>query len=441
MGDWTPGSPRANAESAIELGNRYYSNGNYANAILFYRRAVDLDSSMPEAHYNLGLAQYKSEKRAESRASFEKATELNSDFAQAHYMLASIAFDAGDFRAAFEHIGKAISSKPGFAEAYTLRGVMYEHLECFVYAKKDYLQALELNPRLTIARDHLQRLEPSCSIAPTIPAPPRESLPQAGEEASIWERPLSIRGIVLGTIGIIAVVAAISLAINSAHYGDQARARRAALSIEYDRREEQRERAREERRAREEARKKLAQEIEEKNEWKEGHLKSAMEDMVSGLASRYKGMRRHFPESGEMVPYKLADIRIKKYPGLSSFYLADDLSRCTTGKSKATLALLFEKDRPPEAGSREIELGVVFFCEGGKLQIEVEEGGSLLPLLHLLPSARTLEPAKNTRKPGIFGGIPSGKGLPRRFARSRSTPRPGDARARSSLVQAKARRS
>ena len=74
-----------------ELNNKakgYMVNGVKEKAICRLRSSIDLDTSIFETHYNLGVALIEVKEYAEAQASLENAIKLKPDFADSYYSLA-----------------------------------------------------------------------------------------------------------------------------------------------------------------------------------------------------------------------------------------------------------------------------------------------------------------------------------------------------------------
>ena len=54
--------PKVARQKYLETGNRYFKNGKYREAVIFYRRALQKDARFAEAYYQLGNAEMKSGK-------------------------------------------------------------------------------------------------------------------------------------------------------------------------------------------------------------------------------------------------------------------------------------------------------------------------------------------------------------------------------------------
>lgn len=74
-----------------ELNNKaksYLDKGDFENAISRLKSSIDLDNTIFETHYNLGIAYTQAEKYPEAVETFENAIKLKPDFADTYYSLA-----------------------------------------------------------------------------------------------------------------------------------------------------------------------------------------------------------------------------------------------------------------------------------------------------------------------------------------------------------------
>lgn len=74
-----------------ELNNKakgYLQQGDYENAIGRLESSLDLDSTIFETHYNLGIAYVQAEKYPEAIATFQNAIKLKPEFADTYYSIA-----------------------------------------------------------------------------------------------------------------------------------------------------------------------------------------------------------------------------------------------------------------------------------------------------------------------------------------------------------------
>lgn len=66
----------------------YLDSGDYENAISRLKSSIDLDSTIFETHYNLGIAYTQAEKYPEAVKTFQSAIKLRPSFADTYYSLA-----------------------------------------------------------------------------------------------------------------------------------------------------------------------------------------------------------------------------------------------------------------------------------------------------------------------------------------------------------------
>ncbi len=74
-----------------ELNNKakdYLDKGDFENAISRLKSSIDLDSTIFETHYNLGIAYTQAEKYPEAVETFQNAIKLKPNFADTYYSLA-----------------------------------------------------------------------------------------------------------------------------------------------------------------------------------------------------------------------------------------------------------------------------------------------------------------------------------------------------------------
>ena len=68
-----------------EKAAEYMKQGDYENAIARLKSAIDLNSSFPQSHFNLGIAYYENKDFEEAIEAFNEAIKLKSDFTDAYY--------------------------------------------------------------------------------------------------------------------------------------------------------------------------------------------------------------------------------------------------------------------------------------------------------------------------------------------------------------------
>jgi len=81
-------------------------------------------SSIPAAHYDLGLALFKSGRNDEAIASYQRALDLKPRYPEAHYNLALALVKSGRTEEATAHYEEALRIKPDYAEPHNGLGLV-----------------------------------------------------------------------------------------------------------------------------------------------------------------------------------------------------------------------------------------------------------------------------------------------------------------------------
>lgn len=139
----------------LNLGNLLQSDGKLDEAIIQYRKALELYPDLAEAHSNLGIALATQGRAEEAVAHFHQAVELVPDSARAHFNLGRLLLAAKKLDAAIEHLGRAVAidSEPGemhapLGIALALRGRLEEATTHLRLALKSSPADAEIHIRL-----------------------------------------------------------------------------------------------------------------------------------------------------------------------------------------------------------------------------------------------------------------------------------------------------
>ncbi|AWT60484.1 MAG: Thiol:disulfide interchange protein TlpA [Candidatus Moanabacter tarae] len=147
-----------NAYIELFLGQSLDSIGSFDEAILHYRRTLDLDPHQPKARNNLGVALQTTGKTEEAINQFRKALESEPDYIDAHFNLGLVLSSKQHFNDAISHFRKVLRHDPGRAEAQLHLGQALQSQGLFEKAEDRYRQALSVNPKLAKANVLLGRL-------------------------------------------------------------------------------------------------------------------------------------------------------------------------------------------------------------------------------------------------------------------------------------------
>jgi len=116
------------AESWFERGSDLEYDDVPEEAMAAYRRALELDASLPDAHLNLGRLLHERGETAEAESHYRQALAVRPDDATAAFNLGVALQDLGRLRDAARAYETALASEPGYADAhYNLAGI-YEKL-------------------------------------------------------------------------------------------------------------------------------------------------------------------------------------------------------------------------------------------------------------------------------------------------------------------------
>ncbi len=152
----------------------------YAESITSYQHAIKLNPSMPELHFNLGIALTNTNQLDAAANAYKQAIQLNKNFfeahgslgivyqrlgklndainsyqnglqinaqdAQGHFNLGTALRDKGDLQAAIKSYNKAIALFPNYTDAYNNLGETLRDSGDMDAAVKQYQQALSRNP-------------------------------------------------------------------------------------------------------------------------------------------------------------------------------------------------------------------------------------------------------------------------------------------------------
>lgn len=158
------------ANAWVDLGYAYFEAGDPAEARKNYRRALDLAPRNVWIHYFLGLVDFETKDYRQAETAFRQVAEAYPDNPLAFYMLGRTYYELGRYDQALAQ-ADVISNRIDrtLADAYELRGLVFEKKGRKTRAIEEYKQALRLDPARDEARQGLRRL----GVAERdIPAPP-----------------------------------------------------------------------------------------------------------------------------------------------------------------------------------------------------------------------------------------------------------------------------
>ncbi len=112
-----PASTATQAVGMYNLGLAAYKQGSLESAIIFFRRATDMDPNLADAQYNLGVL-YQSQRRLkEAIPRFQEVLRVKSADPDAHFQLGIALMDMGRAAEAKGHFSAIAPTSPHFADA------------------------------------------------------------------------------------------------------------------------------------------------------------------------------------------------------------------------------------------------------------------------------------------------------------------------------------
>ncbi|MCT7957988.1 tetratricopeptide repeat protein [Laspinema palackyanum] len=137
----------ATAQKSVDFNNRgaaEISKRDYQRAIQYYKQAIALNASQPEAYIGQGIAYSELGNNLQAIQQYDKAIQLNSNLAEAYYNRGLSHYELGNEEKALEDYNLAIQNQPNYAQAYLERGGAHYALQNSSAAMADFQQAAQL---------------------------------------------------------------------------------------------------------------------------------------------------------------------------------------------------------------------------------------------------------------------------------------------------------
>jgi tetratricopeptide (TPR) repeat protein len=143
-------------DAYINLGNIYFEQGEYNNALLRYKKAIEFDPSYWLSYYKAGSALYKLERYKEAEELLEKAAKINPNSYEAYYLLGIVRYKLNNYEEARKTLREATEINPNSYDAYYCLGL------CFYF---DYIKKKEEGAKSQELIQLLQQAEDSFNKA------------------------------------------------------------------------------------------------------------------------------------------------------------------------------------------------------------------------------------------------------------------------------------
>jgi len=133
-------------------------NKDWKDEITFFKATLKYNPTNSKVHLNLGNTYYENEMFDEALAQYNKTIELRKDYFEAYGNIGSIYIRKKDFKKAKEYLKTAISMKPEFAIAHYNLGYIYYNERKLEESEKELKLAAKHFPSLYAAHNLLGRL-------------------------------------------------------------------------------------------------------------------------------------------------------------------------------------------------------------------------------------------------------------------------------------------
>lgn len=148
------------AVGMYNLGLSAYQQGSLESAIIFFRRATDLDPNLSDAQYNLGVL-YQSQRRAkEAIPRFQEVLRVKPADPDAHYQLGLALMEMGRPAEAKTHFASIAPNNSHFADAQKRTQICDQQMAGATVATPSYTPASQTTPAMNINLNPMPAKEP-----------------------------------------------------------------------------------------------------------------------------------------------------------------------------------------------------------------------------------------------------------------------------------------
>ncbi len=136
------------AEELEDRGDSLRAEKAYADAIDYYRAALDRRPSSASLWNKMGMAELMMVRFPRARKAFERALKVNPQYAEAMNNLGVVYYMQSNYKNAIKHYLKAVAARPDNASFYSNLGTAYFARKNFEQASLAYARAQELDPEV-----------------------------------------------------------------------------------------------------------------------------------------------------------------------------------------------------------------------------------------------------------------------------------------------------
>ncbi|MCF6149374.1 MAG: tetratricopeptide repeat protein [Candidatus Kuenenia sp.] len=147
-----------NFETNASRANELIKNDNWDTAFKYLKEAVDADPNYAEGFNLLGIYHTRNHNYSEAIENFRKALNINFDLIDAHYNLASLYMEQEEYGMALPHFKEVVLVNPEDSETYNLMGICCAKSGKDEDAKAFFSEALRLQPDNVSAAVNIAKL-------------------------------------------------------------------------------------------------------------------------------------------------------------------------------------------------------------------------------------------------------------------------------------------
>lgn len=125
-------------------GNALAGQNKFKDAVVYFRKALEIDPTIAELHFNVGILLTNLNRTDEAITSYKKAVSLKPSLTDVHYNLGTALQSQGKFAQAAISYQKAVDLEPGFFEAIVNLGVVLQEQGLLAHAIEMYQRALTI---------------------------------------------------------------------------------------------------------------------------------------------------------------------------------------------------------------------------------------------------------------------------------------------------------
>lgn len=124
----------------------------FAEATEAYREAAKINNESAMLYANWSAALYNQNQMEAAEKKAKKALKLDSDLPEANYFMGNVKYQEFSLSGALRMYNKAIKTRPEYRDALYMRAATHAELKNYKKALQDYNHVLELDPSLEVAK-------------------------------------------------------------------------------------------------------------------------------------------------------------------------------------------------------------------------------------------------------------------------------------------------